>query len=344
MSLFLNAIQGNYSSRPPVWMMRQAGRYLPEYQELRKKTDFLTMVRTPELACEVSLQPIRRFNLDACVFFSDILTPLVPMGANLSFQEGEGPHISNPIRTPADIKALKSIDPKKEVAFVAETLQRLRQELSENVALIGFAGAPFTLAAYLIEGGGSKHFVELHRLMYQHPESFQSLMDKLSQMLIDYLKMQIDSGAQALQLFDTWGGVLSLEEYRRYALPSIRAIFSALKPSKVPLIFYLHQGSHLLPVYLESGADVASLDWRVSLKTAKQWIQGKMGFQGNLNPLVLFGPRDLVQQQTREILAEMREPQKGYTRFIFNLGHGILPKTPIESITAMLQILREESL
>lgn len=338
MTLFLKAIRGEWCSRPPVWMMRQAGRYLPEYQEVRKTADFLTMVRTPELACEISLQPIRRFPLDACVFFSDILTPLVPMGIDLRFEEGEGPKLEPAIRTPEAVRQLQTFSVEKELSFVPETLKRLRQKLPEEVALIGFAGAPFTLAAYLIEGTSSKQFIELHRFLYRYPDSFQYLMDQLSVMLIEYLHVQIQAGAQALQLFDTWGGVLSLEEYRRYALPALQKIFAALKPSGVPLILYLHHAHHLLPIYQESGAEVASIDWRISLTEARSFLDENIGLQGNLNPLLLFGSIEEIERQTHAILHSMQH-QEGFRRFIFNLGHGILPKTPIESVSAMLNVI-----
>jgi uroporphyrinogen decarboxylase len=332
------------TSRPPVWMMRQAGRYLPEYQEIRKQADFLTMVHTPSLAVEVSLQPIQRFPLDACIVFSDILNPLVPLGVHLEFLEGEGPRLSPPLRTEAQIEGLAEVKVEKELGYVGETLRLLRSQLPESVALLGFAGAPFTLASYLIEGGGSKHFVEVHRMMYQNPRLFARLLEKLSVLLKAYLRLQISAGAQALQIFDTWGGFLSLPDYERYALPFLQDIFQDLKPLGVPLILYIHQGSHLLPAYLKSGADVASLDWRVSLREARSFFQDQLMLQGNLNPLLLFGSLKEVRAHTKALLDSVRHPQEGgYQGFIFNLGHGILPKTPLEAVLEMLSIIHEEA-
>ena len=256
------ACRGEEMNIPPVWLMRQAGRYLPEYRDMRAKHEFLEICRNPEIACEVTLQPIRRFGFDASILFSDILIPLVPMGANLTFGEGEGPKIDPPIRTIKDIDSLKLIDPREDLSFVLDAITMIRRELPDDVALIGFAGAPFTLATYLIEGGKPNPFANIKKLMYSEPAAFKSLLEKLGVMVADYMKAMVDAGVNAIQIFDTWGGILSSHDFRSVNLPIAQKIFLGLHELDVPLTYFVHNGTHLLTEIKDSGCNVASLDRR----------------------------------------------------------------------------------
>lgn len=334
-SKFLQAAGGQSLAVPPVWLMRQAGRYLPEYLHVRKQHDFLTVCRTPELICEVTLQPIRRFGFDAAILFSDILLPLVPMGAGLSFDQGHGPRIHEPLRHVREIDNLHNFDPTEQLPEVLTGIRMIRAELPPEVALIGFAGAPFTLACYLIEGGKPDPFANVKRMMYNEPRAFRKLLEKLAEMSVDYLRAQVDAGCDAIQLFDTWAGILPETEYREVVLPVVQSIFAGLDNPRLPRIYYALNNHHLLPAIAESGCTVAGLDWRVPIPAARGTLGSRLAMQGNLDPTVLFATESVIRAHTRRIVDEARG-----TGLIFNLGHGILPTTPIQSVEIMLDEIR----
>ena len=338
-SRFMQAAGGQSLDVPPVWLMRQAGRYLPEYLAVRKQQDFLTVCRTPELLCEVTLQPIRRFGFDAAILFSDILLPLVPMGAGLSFDQGHGPRIHEPLRDVRQIDKLHNFDPRDELSEVLTGIRMLRAELPPDVALIGFAGAPFTLACYLIEGGKPDPFANVKSLMYNEPRAFRSLLEKLAEMTVDYLRAQVEAGCDAVQLFDTRAGILPEAEYREVVLPVVKNIFAALDKPHLPRTYYALNNYHLLTAIAETGCTVAGLDWRVPIPYARCTLGSQMALQGNLDPTVLFADEQTIRAHTQRILTQTR-----LTGFIFNLGHGILPTTPIKSVEIMLDEIRGESL
>jgi uroporphyrinogen decarboxylase len=314
--------------------MRQAGRYLPEYREIRKRAgDFLTMCRTPEIAAEVTLQPIRRFGFDAAIVFSDILTPLVPMGADLSFTPA--PHIHNPLRSPADLDRLHSPDPWAGTEFLSETLDRVRSELETETALIGFCGAPWTLASYLIEGTTSRSFARVKAFALHHPEVFDQLVGRLADAMARYLRDQVAHGAQAVQIFDSWIGILGAEDARRWALGPARSLLDQLADLRVPRIYFAHGGSHLLHDLTNLPCEVIGLDWRADLvRTAT--ILPNHALQGNLDPGVLMGPADEIRRRTRVMLSQA--PKTGY---IANLGHGVTPDIPVASVEAFVTTVQE---
>lgn len=332
---FLKALAKEPVDRPPVWLMRQAGRYLPEYREIRAKTTFLELCKTPELACEVTLQPIRRFGFDASIVFSDILIVPEAMGMELSFGVGEGPKLAPPLRTAEDVARLAVFDPLEKTGFLADTVKMVVRELPADVPLIGFAGAPFTVACYMIEGAGSKHFLEVKRMMYEAPELMQALLDKIVDATIPYLKMQVEAGCRAVQLFDTWASELSPDDLVRFAVGPAQRIIRALKEMDVPLIYFARGCADALDIVRQAGADAYGLDWRARI--SRSWgALGDVAVQGNLDPAALFGPPSVVRQKTRAILDDVGE-RPGH---IFNLGHGILPKTPVESVEALLAEIR----
>jgi uroporphyrinogen decarboxylase len=329
---FINACFRRPVDRIPVWIMRQAGRYLPEYRAVRERTDFLTLCKTPELAAEVTLQPIRRLGVDAAILFSDILIPVEPMGIKLEFNPG--PLIADPVRDRSRISALQVPDPGRSVPFVLRTIERLRRQLDDQVPLIGFAGSPFTLAAYLVEGRGSKEWTVLKKLMYTDPVSFHLLMSRLTDMTIAYLNAQIDAGAQAIQLFNTWAVILSPDDYEEFALPYDRRVLTSLKGAgQVPRILFGQGSSGLLELMATAGADVVGVDWRIDLAKARERLGDGVAVQGNLDPAVLLAPREVVIERTRRVLRQAGS-MPGY---IFNLGHGILPETPVENAIAVVE-------
>ncbi len=338
--IFLKACRGERTSPVPVWFMRQAGRYLPEYQEIRGKSDFLTMCKTPELAAEVTLQPVELLGVDAAILFSDILIPLEAMGANLAFEEGRGPVLQPPVRGEDDINRLHHIEPERDVPFVLETIKILRRELADKVPLIGFAGAPFTLASYLIEGGGTKSFVNIKRMFFANPVLFRRVMDLITDVTISYLSAQIRAGAQAIQLFDTWAGVLTRHDFRDAALVYARRIFNELRPLGVPMVYFVFDGGHLLDLVRLSGADVIGLDWRTDIDTALFLMgDGNVVVQGNLDPCMLF----LSEERLRDRIAEILFQGTMAKSHIFNLGHGILPEIPPEKVKLAVEIIHELS-
>jgi len=314
--------------------MRQAGRYLPEYRAIRKDTDFLTLCKTPELAVEVSLQPYRILGVDAVIMFSDILIPVEAMGQEVKLTEQKGPELPDPIRSRQQVDRLTVPDPIDKTGFVMEIIRTLRRELEGAVPLIGFAGAPWTLAAYMIEGGGSKNYAQVKRLMYSDPETFHVLLDKIADTIILYLNAQIEAGAQVVQLFDSWAGELSPRDYSEFALPYEQKIFASINRS-APSIIYINGSGTFLEQMATCGADVLSIDWRVNLDAARARVGEKFTLQGNLDPCVLLSTPDIVTEKAREVLRA-----GGGHRHILNLGHGILPMTPVENAQAFVDAPR----
>ncbi len=337
---FLKACRREPTDCVPVWFMRQAGRYMAEYRAIRATHSILDVCKTPELAAQVTLQPLDRFALDAAIIFADILLPLEPMGLRLTFEEGEGPVIHNPVRTRADVEALKLIDG-SELSYVADAITMARRALHGRVPLIGFAGAPFTLASYAIEGGASRNFLETKGLMYREPAVWHRLMDKLAHVVTAYLKHQIQAGAQAVQLFDSWVGCLSPDDYREYVHPHVRLIFEGLKNEHedVPLIHFGTGTATLLELMREAGGTVIGVDWRVPLDEARRCLGSGVAIQGNLDPAVLFAPLHEIERRVAMILKQAGDAPG----FIFNLGHGILPHTPVEHVQAAVEFVHKLS-
>jgi uroporphyrinogen decarboxylase len=327
---FLRACRREPVDCTPVWFMRQAGRYLPEYQEVRAGHSILEVCKTPELAVEVTLQPVRRFAVDAAIIFADILLPLEPMGLSLSFAAGEGPVIANPVRSAADVAALAPVHPEADLGFVLESIRQARGALAGpgGVPLIGFAGAPFTLASYAIEGGGSRNYVETKRLMYRDPEAWHDLMGRLTGAVSSFLVAQVAAGAQAVQVFDSWVGALSPDDYAEYALPYTKRIFAALAASGVPRIHFGTGANTLLPLMAGAGCDVIGLDWRIPLDDGWAGAGPQLAVQGNLDPVALFAPEPELERRVLDIVKRA----DGRPGHIFNLGHGILPETPPEAV------------
>lgn len=333
---FLRACRGLEVDRTPVWIMRQAGRYLPEYREVRAKTTFLGLCKTPELAAEVTLQPLRRFDLDAAIIFSDILIPVEAMGVRLEFDEG--PHLPDKLRTASDVEKLVVPDPLATMGFVAEAIKIFKRE-RPDVPLLGFAGAPFTLASYVIEGGGSNNYAETKKLMYTEPKLARTLLDKLAQTVTVHLLAQIEAGCDAVQIFDSWAGHLSKDDFQNFALPHTLKIIEALKPKNVPIILFAKGAHASLAELASSGADVLGVDWTTPLSRARQDTGDKVVLQGNLDPCVLLGPIERMEREVQKIV-NMAMGGKGH---IFNLGHGILPPTPPDHVAALIDAVKRFS-
>lgn len=332
---FLRACRREPVDRTPLWIMRQAGRYLPEYRELRKRVDFLTLCRTPELAVEASLQPLRRFRLDAAIVFSDILVPLEALGCRMTFSPG--PKIAEPIRTRSQVDALDSRPAAEVVPYVADAVRLLRRELDGRTPVIGFCGAPFTLAAYLVQGEGTEGFGAVKRLLFSEPATLQFLLEKLADAMTDYLRLQIASGAQAVQLFDSWAGILGVAEYHQFALPFVRRIVEGVRDLGAPVIYFVNAAPHLLEAAALSGADVLGVCWRTPLGTVAQRVGPHLALQGNLDPHVLFADTATVRRQASAVMEQMA----GRPGHILNLGHGILPDTPIAGVEALITAVHE---
>ena len=331
----IRACRGEPVDRPPVWLMRQAGRYLPEYRRVRGDGGFLEMCRDVERAVEVSLQPIDLVGSEAVILFSDILTPIPGMGVGVEFRPG--PVVADPIRSLGQVEQLRVPEPRESVPFVFEILRILRRELEgRRIPLIGFAGAPFTLAAYLVEGRGSSEVAVLKRMMYRAPEVLRELQARLTEMVVSYLNAQIEAGAQVVQLFDTWAGLLGPSEYREWVLPVHREIASQVDRKGAPLILYVKGGSHVVDPMLESGVDVISVDWRVDLAAVARAAGARASVQGNLDPCALAAPAQEISRRVREMV-EQAAPARGH---ILNLGHGCLPDTPVEGVRAFTDAVR----
>jgi uroporphyrinogen decarboxylase len=328
--LFVRACRGEAVARLPVWMMRQAGRYLPEYREIRAKHAFLEVCKTPDLALEVSMQPFRRLGVDAVIVFSDILIPAEAMGLKLELGDA-GPNLPEPVRSEADVGKLRIFDPERETGFLMEAIRRIVREVGPTVPVLGFAAAPWTLACYMVEGRTKEGFATVKNFLYGDPAAFGTLLFKIAQATIGYLKAQIAAGAAAVQLFDTWCGELSLADYETYALPAVREIITRID-SEVPVIYYTKASHHLLSAIARSGADVLSVDWRINLREARESLGPRIALQGNVDPAVLFGPPEKIRQATLEAAAAL-----GGVGHILNLGHGILPGTPIENAQLFIE-------
>ena len=322
----------------PVWFMRQAGRYMVEYRRLREKHSILDLCKTPELAAQVTLQPIDRFAHDAAIIFADILLPLEPMGLSLEFAEGEGPVIHNPVRDRAAVERLKVIDG-TELQYVMDAISLTRTMLAGRVPLIGFAGAPFTLASYAIEGGSSRNYIHTKQMMYSEPEVWHRLMDKFARVITGYLRRQIKAGAQAVQLFDSWVGCLSAGDYIEYVMPHVQLIFEGLKHEGVPLIHFGTGTTAILKSMRQAGGDVIGIDWRIPLDEAWALVGHDRAVQGNLDPVTLFGPIHEIERRVTDIL----RCAAGRPGHIFNLGHGILPNTPVEHVAATIDLVHKLS-
>ena len=333
---FLKACRGEKTAYTPIWMMRQSGRYLPEYQKVRGKVSFLDLCKRPDLCVEVTMQPVDLLGMDAAILFSDILILMEAMGAPLEFHEGRGPLFHTTIRDQAALDRLIVPDVEEQVGFVLETIRLLRREL--QVPLIGFAGAPFTCATYLIEGGSSKVFWETKKMMYQQPAVFHNLMAKITDSTILYLSAQAKAGAQALQLFDSWVGILGPDDFADFALPYVQKIIAALQPCGVPLIYFANNGATLLDLSITSGADVIGLDWRIPIGQAIKKV-GKKAVQGNLDPFALLLPKEQLRARIQRLLKDA-EDAHGH---IFNLGHGIHQFTPPEQARIAVDAVHELS-
>jgi uroporphyrinogen decarboxylase len=337
-SRFLKACRREPVDATPVWFMRQAGRYMAEYRALRAEHSLLDICRQPELATEVTLQPVRKIEVDAAILFSDLLLPLEPMGLPFDFIKGEGPQIERPIDSAADIDRLRVFDPREKLAHVLEAIRMIQGELAGRVPLIGFAGAPFTLASYAIEGGHSNNFAKTKSLMYGHPDAWHRLCEKFADIVGDYLNAQIDAGVDVVQVFDSWVGTLNAEDYREFALPHTKRIFDAVG-SRVPTIHFGTGTATILDELRNAGGDVIGVDWRIPMDAAWDRIGHDRAVQGNLDPTLLLGPTERMFRQTDDIL----ERVGGRPGHIFNLGHGILPSTPVEHVQMLAQYVHSAS-
>ncbi|MDA8441326.1 MAG: uroporphyrinogen decarboxylase [Peptococcaceae bacterium] len=336
---FLKACRREEVEFTPVWLMRQAGRFLPEYMSIRSNHSFLEMCKTPDLATQVTLQPVDRFGMDAAILFADILLPLEGMGIDLEFAKDEGPVIHNPVRSQKDVDALKIMDAEEATPYVMEAVRQLRHELVGKVPLIGFSGAPFTLASYIIEGGGSKTYLNCKRMMYAAPTVWHALMQKISEVILRYLKAQIKAGAQAVQVFDSWVGCLAPDDYKEYVLPYSKYVMDGLKDQGVPVIHFANNGSTLLEMVKQAGGDVIGLDWRCELDSAWQRLGYDVAVQGNLDPFALFAPPAVIEGKVKRILAQAAK-RPGH---IFNLGHGIHKETPLEHVQVLVDAVHKYS-
>ncbi|MBK9712833.1 MAG: uroporphyrinogen decarboxylase [Kouleothrix sp.] len=358
---FLKACRREEVDRTPVWFMRQAGRYMPEYRSVRERHSLLEIVKTPELAVEVTMQPIDAFALDAAIIFADLLPPLEGMGLRLSFEKGEGPVIHNPVRSAADVAALRQPDPRESVGYTIEAVRMAKRELAGRVPLIGFAGAPFTLASYAIEGGGSREYRRTKLMMYREPEMWHALMRKLAALVGDYALAQIEAGADAVQIFDSWAGALSPNDYAEYVLPYVQRVVSYIKerttndhkgqdnaslvirPSSLvgseapPVIYFGTDMNGMLGLVRQSGADVIGVDWRIRLDDAWAQLGPGVAVQGNLDPLTLFAPWPEIERRAADVL----DRAAGRPGHIFNLGHGILTETPVENVARLAEFVHE---
>jgi uroporphyrinogen decarboxylase len=335
--IFIRALLNQPIDRTPVWMMRQAGRYLPEYRQVREQAgSFLNLCTNPELACEVTLQPLRRFNFDAAILFSDILTIPDAMGLGLYFTEGEGPKFKNPIKTAADVDKLPIPDPHAELRYVVDAVSLIRKSLQGSVPLIGFSGSPWTLATYMVEGGSSKSFQKVKSLMYEQPKLLHTLLDKLAQSVATYLNAQIEAGAQAVMLFDTWGGVLTSEDYIEFSLYYAKQIRSLLKTNvdgqQVPTILFSKGGGLWLETMADAGYDALGLDWQTDIQIARARVGDKVALQGNMDPVTLYAKPEVIVEKVKSILHKYGNG----SGHVFNLGHGILPDINPEHVKAMV--------
>lgn len=337
--LFLRACKRQPVERTPIWMMRQAGRYLPEYRAVREKADFLTMCKTPELAAEVTLQPIDLIGVDAAIIFSDILVIPEAMGMNLEMHEGKGPIFPKPIRNERDANELKIIEPDKDLKYVLDAVSLTKKELNGRVPLIGFSGAPWTLLTYMVEGRGSKNFAEVKKLIYNNPELAHKLLSKISDAVADYLNAKIEAGADAVQIFDTWGGILTPDDFNEFSLQYIQQIVSKLKKKDEPVIVFAKGVHYTIEALVGTGADVIGLDWTMNLGEVRKKVGDNVALQGNMDPTKLYSTADGIKKEASRIL----ESFGNGSGHIFNLGHGILPDVPPANAKLLVDFVKEES-
>ena len=333
---FLRACRREPVDATPVWFMRQAGRYMPEYRAIREKFSLLEICQRPELAAEVTLQPVRALGVDAAILFADILLPVIPLGLGLEFKKDEGPKIGKPVGSAEDVKNLRLVNPEADLGFVMEAIRILRGELDQT-PLIGFCGGPFTVASYIVEGGSSREFLRTKSMMYSDPATWHALMEVLSQILAEYLVAQIRAGAQAVQVFDSWVGALSPDDYAQFVLPYSGRVLGAAKAEDVPVIHFGTNTATLLPLMRRAGGDVIGLDWRVPLDDGWALLGEDVGIQGNLDPAVLFAPLPEIKAKVRNIMRRAG----GRPGHIFNLGHGILQHTPVDHVKAVVDMVHE---
>ncbi len=337
-SSFLRACQRLPTDVTPVWFMRQAGRYMAEYRAIRKKYSLIEICHHPELAAEVTLQPVRVLSVDAAILFADILLPAIPLGVGLEFAKGEGPILHNPVRTIDDVIRLRPVNAETDLGYVMDAIRILRESLA-GIPLIGFCGAPFTVASYLIEGGSSREFLKTKTMMYSDPRTWHALMSKLSQVLADYLVAQIHAGAQAVQVFDSWVGTLSPQDYEEFILPYSQFVLQTAKNENVPVIHFGTNTTTLLPLMKQAGGDVIGLDWRIPLDDGWARLGQDVAVQGNLDPALLFAPLSELKKRVQDIL----QRAGGRPGHIFNLGHGILQNTPVDTVKAVVDMVHEYS-
>ena len=335
---FLRACRRESVDVTPVWFMRQAGRYMPEYRLIREKYSLLEICYQPELAAEVTMQPVHALGVDAAILFADILLPVIPLGLGLEFAKGEGPVIGKPVRTLGDLSVMRPVHAETDLGYVMEAIRILRRELN-GTPLIGFCGAPFTVASYIIEGGSSREFLNTKTMMYSAPEVWRALMNKLSDVLADYLVAQIRAGVQAVQIFDSWVGALSPQDYEEFVLPYSQRVLAAAKAENVPVIHFGTNTTTLLPLMKRAGGDVIGLDWRIPLDDGWKLLGHDVAIQGNLDPTLLFAPRSEIKKRVEDILRRA----EGRPGHIFNLGHGILQHTPVENVKAVVDMVHEFS-
>ncbi len=337
-SIFVRACKSQPVDRPPVWFMRQAGRYMPEYRAIRKQHSLLEICKKPALAAQVTIEAAEILGVDAAIIFADLLLPLDVMGLPFHFSAGEGPVIEKPVRNKEDIANLRT-DRAAELGYVSEAVALVAKHFADRVPVIGFCGAPFTLASYMIEGGGSRNYVHAKRMMYNHAGEWDALMAKLVSVTTEYSAEQVRAGADAIQIFDSWVGCLSVEDYRRYVLPHVSGMVKKLKKTGVPIIYFGTDSATLLPAMKESGADVIGLDWRIPLDEGWERLDYKAAVQGNLDPVLLFADWNLLKSRAEDIL----QRADGRPGHIFNLGHGILPETPVDNVKNLARFVQEYS-
>jgi uroporphyrinogen decarboxylase len=335
-SRFVRACLRRPVDRPPVWFLRQAGRYMPEYQAVRKHHSLLEICKQPRLAAEVTITAAEKLDVDAAIIFADLLLPFECMGLPFEFLAGEGPVVHHPVRTVADIQRLRT-DRATELGYVAEAVERVVAHFKDRLGIIGFCGAPFTLASYMIEGGGSRNYIHTKTLMYRQPAAWRMLLDKLVVVLREYAAQQVAAGADVIQIFDSWAGALSVADYRDFVLPATRILVREVQALGVPVIYFGVDTASLLPAMRETGTDVLGLDWRVPLDEGWRNLDYACGVQGNLDPITLFAEPELIRQRVHQILAQAG----GRPGHIFNLGHGIVPGTPVENVQAVVKFVRE---
>jgi len=335
-SRFVRACLRRPVDRAPVWFLRQAGRYMQEYRDVRKHHTLVEICKQPELAAEVTITAAEKLGVDAAIIFADLLLPLEPMGLDFEFQAGEGPVVHHPVRTEEDVRALRT-DRADELEYVAKAIQKVASHFGERLGIIGFCGAPFTLASYMIEGGGSRNYIQTKRLMYREPSAWRGLQDKLVSVLTEYCRMQVQAGADVIQIFDSWVGALSLTDYREYTFEAAKRLVQTVQRMGVPVIYFGVETAGLLREMASTGADVIGLDWRQPLDEGWRAVGHGHAVQGNLDPITLFAPLEVLEVRVKEIL----RAAGGRAGHIFNLGHGIVPGTPVENVQAVVKMVRE---